>query len=95
MCILIYRLLHDKLIVAVMTLFSACVPGIHPGYSIHCESFPHTREFAKQAGTQVAHDATMLAAKALATVGARVLIEQEFYESVYKSWEAAVPPQFR
>lgn len=74
---------------------SACVPGIHPGYSIHCKSFPHTREFAEQTGTMVAHEATLLASKALATVGARVLIEKEFYESVYKSWDATVPPQFR
>ena len=65
------------------------MPALHPGFSI--PSVPdggnHTPGFTEAAATEVAHDATLVVSKALAAVGARILIDEEFLKKAKASFE--------
>lgn len=68
------------------------LPAIHPAYAIDVGDNPmdkgnHTIGFTNAAKTEEAHQRTLEVCAGLATTGAKVLIDGEFYEWVYKQWE--------
>ncbi|OBZ88489.1 Peptidase M20 domain-containing protein 2 [Choanephora cucurbitarum] len=62
--------------------FSYVVPSIHPGYGIHTDAANHTKEFAAAAGTEVAHQDTLRAAKCLSLTAAEILRDDKLYEQI-------------
>lgn len=66
------------------------LPALHPGYSIPAEpnGGNHTAAFAEAAGTQEAHDRTLVISKALAMTGVRVLTDNEFLEKAKREFAA-------
>ncbi|KAI9460666.1 hypothetical protein HD554DRAFT_1568862 [Boletus coccyginus] len=66
------------------------MPGLHPGFSI--PTVPgggsHTREFARAASTDAAHEACYNTSKALAHVGMRVLTDATFLARIKAAFEA-------
>lgn len=68
------------------------LPAIHPAYAINVGDHPfdkgnHTIGFTNAAKTEEAHQRTMEVCAGLATTGAKVLIDTDFYQWVYKQWE--------
>lgn len=66
------------------------LPGIHPMFNIGIlnESFAyHTKEFEKQAATDVAHEATLKVAGALASVGVLVVLDEGVRRRVREDFE--------
>ncbi|EIW75878.1 hypothetical protein CONPUDRAFT_93157 [Coniophora puteana RWD-64-598 SS2] len=65
------------------------LPSLHPGYSIPTipDGGNHTLGFTDAAKTKVTHDATMVVSKALAAVGTRVLVDEEFAQKVKDAFE--------
>ncbi|KAI9481584.1 MAG: hypothetical protein EXX96DRAFT_567309 [Benjaminiella poitrasii] len=71
--------------------FSYVVPTIHPGYGIHTTAANHTKEFAKAARTEVAHQDTLRAAKCLALTAAEVMMDDALYKQVVADFEKGKP----
>ncbi|KAH0831179.1 hypothetical protein J3R83DRAFT_13756 [Lanmaoa asiatica] len=73
----------------VRSLTFTLMPGLHPGFSI--PTVPgggnHTREFARAASTDAAHEACYDVSKALAHVGMRVLTDGVFLAKVKAAFE--------
>ncbi|KAJ6613597.1 hypothetical protein B0H10DRAFT_1805128 [Mycena sp. CBHHK59/15] len=65
------------------------IPSLHPGFAIPTvvDGGNHTRGFEKAAGTLEAHRACLDISKALAAVGARVIIDDNFFAQVKKTFE--------
>jgi len=65
------------------------LPSLHPGFAIPTvvNGGNHTREFRDAAATEVAHDACLRVSKALAGTGIRVLLDDEFFEEVRRTFE--------
>lgn len=68
------------------------LPSLHAEYAIHLDDprtqGNHTVGFAAAARTQEAHDRTKEAALAIAVTGAKVLVDKEFRDHVWKEWSA-------
>ncbi|KXN82376.1 Peptidase M20 domain-containing protein 2 [Leucoagaricus sp. SymC.cos] len=65
------------------------LPSLHPGFSIPVvpDGGNHTREFAKSATTDMAHQQCLIVSIALAGAGMRVLTDDAFFAQVTKSFE--------
>ncbi|EKM53333.1 uncharacterized protein PHACADRAFT_259629 [Phanerochaete carnosa HHB-10118-sp] len=65
------------------------LPSLHPGFAIPTKAggTNHTPEFTKAAATPEAHQACMNVSKALGALGARVLMDAEFFEKVKRTFE--------
>ncbi|KAJ7201031.1 aminoacylase 1-like protein 2 [Mycena pura] len=65
------------------------LPSLHPGFAIPTivDGGNHTPGFEKAAGTMAAHYACLDVSKALAATGVRVVIDDEFYAKVQKTFE--------
>ncbi|KAJ7764548.1 hypothetical protein DFH07DRAFT_811620 [Mycena maculata] len=65
------------------------LPSLHPGFAIPTvlDGGNHTSAFEKAAGTMQAHYATLDVSKALAAVGVRVIIDDNFFAQVKKTFE--------
>ncbi|KIK68290.1 hypothetical protein GYMLUDRAFT_256038 [Collybiopsis luxurians FD-317 M1] len=71
------------------------LPSLHPGFAIPSveNGGNHTRDFAKSAATIEAHNACLDVSKALAHTGIRVLIDDEYYAEVQRTFQEAEPPK--
>ncbi|KAF5392809.1 hypothetical protein D9757_000839 [Collybiopsis confluens] len=69
------------------------LPSLHPGFAIPTveNGGNHTHAFAASAAGIQAHNACMDVSKALAHAGIRVLIDDEFYAEVKRTFEANEP----
>lgn len=65
------------------------LPSLHPGFAIPTKAggTNHTPEFTEAAATPEAHAACMNVSKALAALGARVLMDDGFFEKVKRTFE--------
>ncbi|KAJ3880761.1 hypothetical protein F5051DRAFT_149379 [Lentinula edodes] len=65
------------------------LPSLHPGFAIPTvlNGGNHTRDFAAAAATATAHQACLDVSKALAATGIRVLIDDEYFAEVKKTFE--------
>ncbi|KAF7292976.1 Peptidase M20 domain-containing protein 2 [Mycena indigotica] len=65
------------------------LPSLHPGFAIPSivDGGNHTPGFEKAAATVAAHHACLDVSKALAATGVRVVIDDEFYAEVRKTFE--------
>lgn len=67
------------------------MPSFQPAYKIHLDDPStqgnHTVGFANASKTKEAHERTKEAALGIAIVGARVVVEKEYYEKVRKEWK--------
>ncbi|KAG2742950.1 hypothetical protein P692DRAFT_20785328, partial [Suillus brevipes Sb2] len=68
---------------------SYLMPGLHPGFSIPTipDGGNHTPGFTEAARSEVSHDACLVASKALAAVGMRVLTDEAFCQKVKDTFE--------
>ncbi|GJE91327.1 M20 family metallopeptidase [Phanerochaete sordida] len=65
------------------------LPSLHPSFAIPTRAggTNHTPEFAQAAATPAAHAACMSVAKALAALGARVLLDDAFFAEVRRTFD--------
>ncbi|KXN82377.1 Peptidase M20 domain-containing protein 2 [Leucoagaricus sp. SymC.cos] len=65
------------------------LPSLHPGFSIPTvpDGGNHTRDFAKSAATEVAHQQCLVVSIALAGAGLRVLTDDAFFSEVKRTYE--------
>ncbi|KAF8635628.1 hypothetical protein AX15_000267 [Amanita polypyramis BW_CC] len=65
------------------------LPALHPGFAIPTvvNGGNHTRAFRDAAATELAHDACLRVSKALAGTGIRVLLDDQFFDEVKKTFE--------
>ncbi|KAN0060416.1 hypothetical protein ACQY0O_007746 [Thecaphora frezii] len=67
------------------------LPALHAEYAIHLEDPKtqgnHTVGFTAAAKTKEAHERTKEAALGIAVTGARVLVEREFRDAVWRQWK--------
>ena len=61
---------------------SHVVPSIHPLYSIGSEAVNHSYAFTSAAGTDVAHEKTLIASKALAMTAIDLYCNEELRKQV-------------
>lgn len=68
---------------------SYLMPGLHPGFSIPTipDGGNHSPGFTEAARSEVSHDACLVASKALAAVGMRVLTDEAFCQKVKDTFE--------
>lgn len=68
---------------------SYLMPCLHPGFSIPTipDGGNHTPGFTEAARFEVSHDACLVASKALAAVGMRVLTDKAFFQKVKDTFE--------
>ena len=57
-------------------------PSIHPMFNIDTDAVHHTHEFREAAGCRIAHERTMLAAKAMAFTAVDILSNPEIMKDV-------------
>ncbi|KAJ3995324.1 hypothetical protein F5050DRAFT_1767933 [Lentinula boryana] len=71
------------------THFQQALPSLHPGFAIPTvlNGGNHTRDFAAAAATPTAHQACLDVSKALAATGIRVLIDDNYFAEVKKTFE--------
>jgi len=65
------------------------LPSLHPGFAIPtvANGGNHTREFRDAAATEAAHDACLRVSKALAGTGIKVLLDDQFFQEVKRTFE--------
>ncbi|KAM6501120.1 hypothetical protein JOM56_004134 [Amanita muscaria] len=65
------------------------LPSLHPGFAIPTvpDGGNHTRAFRDAAATEMAHNACLSVSKALAGTGIRVLLDDEFFDEVKRTFE--------
>ncbi|KAK2460080.1 hypothetical protein APHAL10511_007914 [Amanita phalloides] len=65
------------------------LPSLHPGFAIPTvvNGGNHTRDFRDAAATEPAHDACLRVSKALAGTGIRVLLDDQFFSEVKRTFE--------
>lgn len=66
---------------------SYVVPSIHPFYSIDTNAANHSHGFAVAAATDIAHQKTLIAAKAMAMAAIDVMSYEETLELVKKEFK--------
>ena len=69
---------------------SYVVPSIHPLYSIGTTAVNHTREFTQAANTNLAHERTLVAAKAIAGCAIDVLKSPETLKTVQDAFKLQI-----
>lgn len=69
---------------------SYVVPSIHPLYSIGTTAVCHSREFTHAANTSLAHERTLVAAKAIAGCAVDILKSQETLKAVQNSFKLQI-----
>lgn len=66
---------------------SHTLPSIHPVYSIGTNAPNHSLEFAAAAGTQIAHEKTIIAAKCMAMTAIEVLCDPKLLENAKREFD--------
>jgi metal-dependent amidase/aminoacylase/carboxypeptidase family protein len=70
---------------------SHVIPSIHPMYSIDSMAVNHSYAFTAAAGTDVAHDKTLIAAKAMAMTAIDLYCSQDLREQVKQQFTEIHP----
>ena len=66
---------------------SKVVPSIHPTYSIDSKAVNHSHAFTTAAITEIAHEKTLIASKAMAMTAIDVLCNPELLAKIKKDFE--------
>ncbi|XP_078368051.1 xaa-Arg dipeptidase-like [Oculina patagonica] len=66
---------------------SKIIPSIHPMYSIGSKAVNHSHAFTTAAITEIAHEKTLIASKAMAMTAIDVLCNPELMEKIKKDFE--------
>ncbi|EAW06835.1 M20 family metallopeptidase [Aspergillus clavatus NRRL 1] len=85
---------HDKVLTGSSDIgnVSYLIPTLHTTFAITDQegSFPHHPSFAAAAGTDTAHDESVIVGKSLAMIGWEMLADDSLFELAKKQWEIAV-----